>query len=505
MKVKLLTVLMSFLILLPAMGQDRETFEQYQQRKRQEFNDYQNKKRQEFNEYQERKRKEFIEYRRKKNAEFADYLGQPWEPFQLEKPMELPSKPDPVKPQEAPKQEPNALPDKPSELPQGKLVTTVVPKPAPPLDVPVIEQEKSQFTKTVSLFGTSIELELNPVLRFKLSNVNEAEVDKIWHSFNTEAMDELFFSCENQRRDLNLNGWALLNLCKIASEELEGRGTNEAVVLQTYLLTQFGYDARLASINGNCLVMLCPVDADLAEIPFLSQEGKKFYVWADVKNVQINTYRLNYEKATNSLNFSNSTSIQLSQAMLPASSFVSTWNKETQVEVSAKKSLMAYYSEMPQFMDKTLYASQPMDSEMERQVLPPLRNAIIGKSELEAANILLHFVQTAFEYKSDLEQFGYERSFFKEELFYYPYSDCEDRAILFSHLVRKLMGLDVVFLHYPNHACTAVRFKADVAGDYVMVNGQKYVVCDPTYINANVGKCQPPFVGVQPEVHIIKM
>lgn len=505
MKVRLLTILMSFLILLPLQGQVKETFEQYRQRKRQEFSNYQKEKRREFNEYQERKRKEFIEYRRKKNAEFADYLGKPWEPFQLEKPMELPSKPDPVKPQVAPKQDPNALPDKPSELPQGKLVTTVMPKPAPPLDVPVIEQKKSQYTKTVSLFDTPVELELNPALRFMLNNISEAEVDRIWHTFNVEAMDELFFSCENLRRDLNLNGWALLNLCKIVGEEIEGKGTNESVVLQTYLLTQFGYDARLASVNGNRLVMLCPVDTDLADISFLKQDGKKFYVWADVKNRQINTYRLNYEMATNSLNFSNSTSIQLSQSMLPVSSFVSKWNKETQVEVSAKKSLMAYYSEMPQFMDKTLYASQPMDSEMERQVLPSLRNAIIGKSELEAANILLHFVQTAFEYKSDFEQFGYERSFFKEELFYYPYSDCEDRAILFSHLVRKLMGLKVVMLHYPNHSCTAVNFKSDISGDYVMVNGSKYVVCDPTYINANVGQCQPSFVGVQPEVHVISM
>ena len=96
MKERILTILMSFLILLPLQGQVKETFEQYQQRKRQEFSNYQKEKRREFNEYQERKRNEFIEYRRKKNAEFADYLGKPWEPFHLVKPMELPSKPDPV-------------------------------------------------------------------------------------------------------------------------------------------------------------------------------------------------------------------------------------------------------------------------------------------------------------------------------------------------------------------------------------------------------------------------
>ena len=166
---------------------------------------------------------------------------------------------------------------------------------------------------------------------------------------------------------------------------------------------------------------------------------------------------------------------------------------------------MKFYADMPQAYDIAFYASQPMDSDMEKQLLAPLREALVGKTELESANILLHFVQTAFEYKTDHNQFGVERYFYKEELFYYPYSDCEDRAILFSHIIRKLMGLDVVILLYPNHASTAVKFRSEIAGDYVMVNGEKYVVCDPTYINANVGKSQPDYVGVKPEVQIIKM
>ena len=67
-------------------------------------------------------------------------------------------------------------------------------------------------------------------------------------------------------------------------------------------------------------------------------------------------------------------------------------------------------------------------------------------------------MQTAFDYKTDGDQFGYEKPFFVDELFYYPYSDCEDRAVLYSYLVRTLMGLDVVLLEYPNHMATAVLF-----------------------------------------------
>ncbi|MBQ7735935.1 MAG: hypothetical protein IJT61_08435 [Bacteroidales bacterium] len=111
-------------------------------------------------------------------------------------------------------------------------------------------------------------------------------------------------------------------------------------------------------------------------------------------------------------------------------------------------------------------------------------------------------MQTAFDYKTDGEQFGYERPLFGDEMFYYPYSDCEDRSILFTILVHDLLRLDIVMLEYPNHLATAVRFPKEVPGFYVMMNGEKYVVCDPTYIGASVGDCMPQFQNTS-EVSIV--
>ena len=119
---------------------------------------------------------------------------------------------------------------------------------------------------------------------------------------------------------------------------------------------------------------------------------------------------------------------------------------------------------------------------------PVLRKNIEGKSKKDAAGVLLDFVQTAFDYKTDDEQFGVERPLFGDETLYYPFCDCEDRSILYSILVRELLGLDVVLLHYPDHLATAVCFNDNVEGDYMVLNGRRYVVCDPTYIGAGVGE-----------------
>lgn len=88
-------------------------------------------------------------------------------------------------------------------------------------------------------------------------------------------------------------------------------------------------------------------------------------------------------------------------------------------------------------------------------------------------------------------RFGIERTLFAEEMYYYPYSDCEDRSILFARLVKDLLGLDVVLLYYPAHIAAAVCFKGEVKGDYMQLGNKRYVICDATYIGAGVGEAMP--------------
>ena len=47
---------------------------------------------------------------------------------------------------------------------------------------------------------------------------------------------------------------------------------------------------------------------------------------------------------------------------------------------------------------------------------------------------------------------------FPEETINYPYSDCEDRSILFSYLVKNLLHLDIVGVKYNDHLATAINF-----------------------------------------------
>ena len=121
-----------------------------------------------------------------------------------------------------------------------------------------------------------------------------------------------------------------------------------------------------------------------------------------------------------------------------------------------------------------------------------------------AANMLLNYVQTGLKYEYDDNVWGRDRAFFAEETLYYPYCDCEDRAILYSRLIRDLLNLNVVLVYYPGHICAAVNFTDGVHGDYLSLDGKTYTITDPTYIGAPVGATMPGMENKTAKVILLK-
>jgi hypothetical protein len=135
-----------------------------------------------------------------------------------------------------------------------------------------------------------------------------------------------------------------------------------------------------------------------------------------------------------------------------------------------------------------MYANTPVSREVQAELYPQLRQAISGVSQQMAVEKLLNWVQTAFVYEFDDKVWGADRAFFPDETLHYPYCDCEDRSILFTRLVRDLLGLPCILVYYPGHLASAVAFSEPVGGDYIQTQGKRFVVCDPTYIGAPVGR-----------------
>ena len=58
-------------------------------------------------------------------------------------------------------------------------------------------------------------------------------------------------------------------------------------------------------------------------------------------------------------------------------------------------------------------------------------------------------------------------------------------------------------LHYPGHLTLTVCFTEKVKGDYILLNGVRYVICAPTYINVSVGVSIPDMGNIRQKLYLL--
>lgn len=411
--------------------------------------------------------------------------------------------------------------DKPAVQPEKKPVVEVVeaepeaepapvveagrrPEPAAEPRLPVSSTPTSPLYRGESgrskIVYSGLAFYLNNSLNRKcsLNGLNENAIADAYEALCNSDYKPLLADCAQIRKDLRLNDWGVFTLVRQVADTYCGTA-NESIVMQQFLLNEMGYRARMArKATEDKMMLFVATDCSIYAHPYITLNGQNYYNLSG-NNEQCQFYMCQKD----SPKAKNSVGMQLKEAPLFPGTVVSSTHQAkgsaAKVTVDVPKALMDFYKDYPQ-CDYSVYFNAPVNAAMENRILSSLAPLVQGRNEADAANILINFVQTAFQYQTDGQQFGYEKPFFVEELFYYPYSDCEDRAMLFSYLVRKLLGLDVVLLDYPEHIATAVRFNGNVSGDYLMVNGRKYIVCDPTYIGASIGMTMPRYKTVSAKV-----
>ena len=439
----------------------------------------------------------FKAFREQTNREFSAFLRCDWEAFSAERPQQRLSRPKPPQPYEA-----GPTKEKPQELKADRMPPAAAEPKKDPTKLsdirPVIPQKETEGKITLSFYGQKYGISPLFDRRPTLGNLTEERIAELWDEYSALPYGNVLNECAGIRKDLRLNDWGYFKLCGEAARCLSnGEEGNETVFLHAFLLCQSGYDARIARTEKELLLLL-PSPTMIYGHSFLTIDGEKYFILNKTEApATIYTYRKNLSLASNTLD------MHLIFAPRMAGS-VEQSNKQLKhtgerFEVPVNRSLMEFYREYPQ-CEYSIYMKAPVDTLTSNALLPVLQRLIEGKPETEAARLLLDFVQTSFDYRTDQQQFGDEKPFFVEEMFLYPFCDCEDRSLFFAYLIKSLLDLEVVLLDYPDHIATAVRFSEAVEGDFIRVEGEKYVVCDPTYIHASIGEAMPRYKNISARI-----
>ena len=465
------------------------------------FDEFKTRKEREYSLFVEQKNKEYQEFRDKVNANYAEMLGKAWKAFEGMAMIPQPVEPKPIPPVVLPiddKQPP--IIDNP--LPFDKVIPVIKPQPQPTPVVPIVEPqpapEPQPVTKSFAFkfFNTEMKARIESKHRIKLTGTDGASIADCWNKLSSSDFNCVINDCLALRERHKLCDWAYLCMLSELSKAFYSGSCNEATLLTGYLYCSSGYKMRFAVSSESKLVLLYASKHTIYNKTYFTLGSDNFYCF-DIDVNQLSICEASYpEERPLSLFIADEQ--ELSSRSSCSRTLQSSRYDDVNASVRINENLIKFYDSYPpseinnDFLTRwAMYANTPMSKEAKSTLYPSLINAIDGKSEYEAVSRLLNFVQTAFKYEYDDKVWGHDRAFFADETLYYPYCDCEDRSILFSRLIRDLLGLKVILIYYPGHLATAVHFSESVTGDYILVDGRRFIVCDPTYINAGVGRTMP--------------
>ena len=442
---------------------------------------------------------EFKTYLEENDKAFIGFLKQRWEEVDTRPGTEEDVAPKPV---DIPVAPPADDQPSPSETP---VVTIVAPEPAtpvPPVAVtppPVIPVTGP--STTLDFYGYRLTLPYSGAMQKAFrQRPTPDEIAKGWESLAGSDYKATITQLQQWQTSLQLSDWASARLVSDFATRT-APDQDSQTLLSWFLLVKLGFDARLA--YNQHLHLLLPADDDVFGVTFFTLKGERYYALPIAGNTPVSgkvyTYNGQHEAATEAVRFRTPERFLASGPEREHSLTFTQDGQTITVQFSYPVAQIAYLSSLPQLglpRYPVLEIPNATRTAIAEQLSPLLKN----KTEEQAINVLLNFVQNAFRYETDEQQFNEENYLFPLETLHYDASDCEDRAALFSQLVHDLTGLTVVLLDYPGHVAAAVAFSGEVKGDSLMYNGRRYTVTDPTYINATAGMAMPKYAANAPEV-----
>ena len=463
-----------------------------------------------YQEWLQKQQEAFQQFKEKRDNEFAEFLEKQWRNMGLQEGVTRDEKPKPFTIPQAEQLPPRKIdvPDRDiiKDIPVPKYVPLEIPEfkkePVPPVD---IERGKAI---SFDYFGVPVTVRVDKGFSSRFGQkIDNKAISKHWQLLSNLDYEKLLLRVRFLKEQMQLNDWGYGLLLDAIAAEIYPTSQNDRNLFLWFMLSKSGYRAKIGYQEDH-IYLLLPFENPLYGKRNFTIDGSKFYLidfdGRSEKVKSLYTYDGRYPGAEQLLSLKIEKVPSIRNLMTSKELSFSYGTAKHTFSVKYNETLMKFFERYPQ-TSLEVYFEAPVSPHARYSLLNSLKPVVAGKSETEAANILLRFVQTAFGYKTDGEQFGREKFFFAEETLFYPYSDCEDRSILFAYLVRSLLGLEVIGLDYPGHIATAVHFNGEVDGEYVMHGNKRFVICDPTYINAVIGMRMPTVKKPKPGVIFLTM
>ncbi len=312
---------------------------------------------------------------------------------------------------------------------------------------------------------------------------DQAGITGFYHLLLDTGYATLLEDLDRKKDSLLLNDW--MYYCFLRSSVtviFHDRPDFEKELIAWFLLSHAGFDTRLAYHERRAFLYV-HVEEEVFELPMI-EDNKRNYFHIP--------YPLEYPLATEEVILLPFTAMPGGKPLsfkwqgyplLPAAPVEKRVQLRTRdtlfhIAVTYDRAMVDMLAQQP-ILGEFSYFEAPVSPFLKASLLPQLAAFIDGKSEVEAIETLLAFTRSSFEYREDEAYFGRSKPMIPDEIFFYEYSDCEDRAALFFLLVKELTGLPMIVVSFADHVTIGVATE-QVCEASVQYAGRRYCICDPT-------------------------
>jgi len=385
--------------------------------------------------------------------------------------------------------------------PAGPIIHVNVDENKQKIDMMIEVDKNAEKDISFSYFGSTLKLNIPPKIKSaKYYPQNQKGINNFFDMVASSAYENLLLDIKNICKRMKLNDWGLYLLIKKISKNTFSN-TDDAKLLTWFLFSKMGYAVKIGLVSKHIVLMHYSKNIIYSKSSY-KFDDKNFYVLdnSNIRYRRVYSYKYNYDGSDKSFDLSLDTLPNLKHEIEEKKLKFKSQGTIHTIKYSYNKNLIDFMATYPQANYETFF-NAPMQEKTYTDIANGLKKFIDSRQASSAINFILNFVQNAFIYEVDKKQFGHEKVMFAQEVLYYDKSDCDDRSVLFSYLVKKLFGFSVVGVKYKDHMATALYIP--MTGDSVNVNSKKYIVADPSFIDASIGQSIPKYKSIKPQSFIV--
>lgn len=347
------------------------------------------------------------------------------------------------------------------------------------VETPANRQIEIQFYNEVISLSYS-----NEVIVAQPKKLEEEYIVAFFNQLNRSPYQPILTSIRQSKATYQLNDWLTYDLLKQTVDKIYGsKGKSYRVLAMWFYMSKLNFDTRLTFIGKEAFLYVRTTD-NIYETPMIEDEGNRFVGLSELQYKKTSRnraiYLLNFLAAPNGNSFSLGLNwLPNLTPSLKQKNFNFTWRGQPfLLSIEIDENLVNIMKKYP-IIDESGYILAPFSKYLENSLLAQLEKILQGKPIQSQLEILATFTRSAFQYKEDERHFGRSKPMIREEVFFYPYSDCEDRSAVFYGLVQELLHLPMLVIAFPDHLTIAVGLEEPI-GPAIKYKGKKYYICDPT-------------------------